>query len=88
MAVLGSGSYAERSPGAWNCSSSKAGPSNLGDFEEFLRTAEDAGLGDLIQRIRSGYEEATPTGGIHWLKMESQITKSLQSTAAPHRDQG
>jgi putative DNA primase/helicase len=33
----------------------------------FLELATEAGLADLIARIRAGYEETTPGGGIHWL---------------------
>lgn len=35
-------------------------------YETFLDTAEGIGLGELIARIRAGYEERTPGGGIHW----------------------
>jgi hypothetical protein len=36
-------------------------------YEEFLDLASAAGLGDLVERIRTGYEEFTPGGGVHWL---------------------
>src|SRR5215211_3874271 len=36
-------------------------------YERFLTLAEEAGLGPLVARIRAGYEEQTPGGGIHWL---------------------
>jgi hypothetical protein len=38
-----------------------------GTFDDFLTLAKQTGLGTLIEEIRHGYEELTPTGGIHWL---------------------
>ncbi|MDP9355216.1 MAG: DUF3987 domain-containing protein [Chloroflexota bacterium] len=35
-------------------------------YHAFLAAANQAGLGDLVGRIRTGCEEATPGGGIHW----------------------
>jgi len=38
-----------------------------GIFDEFLNLAEEVGLGDLITEIQEGYEDESPSGGIHWL---------------------
>ena len=38
-----------------------------GTFADFLDLAEEAGLGDLVAAIREGYEDESPSGGIHWL---------------------
>lgn len=34
-------------------------------YQTFLDTAESLGLGPLVDRIRAGYEEFTPSGGVH-----------------------
>ncbi len=34
---------------------------------DFLAAAQATGLGELVGRIRTGYEESTPGGGFHWL---------------------
>lgn len=34
-------------------------------YQAFVDTAESLGLGPLVDRIRSGYEETTPSGGVH-----------------------
>jgi energy-coupling factor transporter ATP-binding protein EcfA2 len=36
-------------------------------YDAFLEAATEAGLGDLVNRVRAGYEEFTPGGGVHWL---------------------
>lgn len=36
-------------------------------FDLFLKEAAATGLGDLVARIRAGYEDATPRGGRRWL---------------------
>ena len=36
-------------------------------YDNFLDAAAAAGLGDLVDRIRTGYEEFTPGGGVHWI---------------------
>ncbi len=41
-------------------------------YEEFLDAAGDAGLNELVDRVRSGYEEFTPSGGVHWLYRTDQ----------------
>jgi AAA domain/Bifunctional DNA primase/polymerase, N-terminal len=52
-------------------------------YTEFVRASRAAGLGDLIDRIRDGYEEETPTGGIHWLYRSEQITGNLKLARRP-----
>lgn len=37
-----------------------------GTFKDFLDRAENLGLGQLIERIRAGYEDRSPSGGFHW----------------------
>jgi putative DNA primase/helicase len=38
-----------------------------GRSQMFLELARDTGLADLVERIRAGYQERTPSGGIHLL---------------------
>ena len=38
-----------------------------GRSRAFLELASDTGLADLVERIRAGYQERTPSGGIHLL---------------------
>jgi Bifunctional DNA primase/polymerase, N-terminal len=35
-------------------------------YHQFLDRARAVGLGEMVERIRSGREEQTPGGGIHW----------------------
>ena len=42
-------------------------------YWRFLNAATDVGLGDLIARIRGGYEETTPGGGVHWLYRTDEV---------------
>jgi putative DNA primase/helicase len=35
-------------------------------YRTYCALADETGLGALVARIRSGYEEATPSGGVHW----------------------
>lgn len=35
-------------------------------LEELRQLAEDTGLGDLWRRITTGWEEYSPSGGVHW----------------------
>ncbi len=39
---------------------------DLETYHACLAAAEPVGLGDLVARIQTGCEEATPGGGIHW----------------------
>src|SRR5215204_1288997 len=57
-------------------------------YGEFLPAAEEAGLADLVARIRNGYEEETPRGGIHWLIRcaETSGNTKLAQRPAPTED--
>jgi hypothetical protein len=35
-------------------------------YERYIEIAQGTGLGDVVSRIRAGYEEQTPGGGVHW----------------------
>ncbi len=39
----------------------------LDTYQTFVDTAESCGLGDLVQRLRAGYEDETPGGGRRWI---------------------
>jgi hypothetical protein len=54
-----------------------------GVFDEFLREADECGLGELIDRIRCGYEELSPSGGYHWLYHCEQISGNLKLAQRP-----
>lgn len=45
-------------------------------YERFLEVARETGLGELVDRIRAGYEEASPSDGIHWLYRCAEISGS------------
>lgn len=36
-------------------------------FDRFVEAASVFGLGELVDRVRHGYSESSPGGGIHWL---------------------
>jgi hypothetical protein len=56
---------------------------------EIAEIANNSGLGDLWQRLNSGYVELTPSGGLHWLYRVSdgtlpgntKLAESLAKTA-------
>jgi putative DNA primase/helicase len=54
-----------------------------GIYTDFVRASHAAGIGGLVDRIRDGYEEETPTGGIHWLYRCEQITGNLKLARRP-----
>ena len=39
----------------------------MDSYQAFIETALSCGLGDLVQRIRAGYEDETPGGGRRWI---------------------
>lgn len=44
------------------------GTAAVGGMEDALwAAAREAGLGELLERISDGYQEDTPSGGVHWL---------------------
>ena len=40
---------------------------DLETYQTFVDTAESCGLGELVRRIRTGYEDETPGGGRRWI---------------------
>jgi hypothetical protein len=42
-------------------------------YDDFLEAAIEAGLGNLVERVRKGYEEFTPGGGVHWLYYSDEV---------------
>jgi putative DNA primase/helicase len=60
-----------------------------GTFDDFLDLAEDLGLGDLIDAIREGYEDQSPSGGIHWFVFcDDPITEVLASVRVANTKTG
>ncbi len=56
-------------------------------YESFLDCADEAKLTEIIGRIRSGYEEFTPGGGVHWLYYCDELrgnTKLAERPVAGH----
>ena len=54
--------------------------------QRFLEAAEAAGLGELVARIAHGYEEESPSGGIHWLYRCTEIGPSTELAREPGSD--
>jgi Bifunctional DNA primase/polymerase, N-terminal/AAA domain len=54
-----------------------------GVLNQFLAAATEDGLGELIERIRNGYEERTPSGGWHWLYHCEEISGNLKLAQRP-----
>jgi hypothetical protein len=52
-------------------------------YDAFLDLAPEAGLGDLVNRIRTGYEEYTPSGGVHWLYRCDEVRGSTKLAMGP-----
>ncbi|MGP0029618.1 MAG: AAA family ATPase [Acidimicrobiales bacterium] len=51
-----------------------------GTFDDFLDLAEEEGFVELIADIREGYEDNSPSGGIHWLILcDDPLTEKLAS---------
>ncbi len=48
-----------------------------------MEVATEAGLGDLVERIRSGYEEFTPGGGVHWLYFCDEVRGNTKLARRP-----
>lgn len=63
---------------------------DLGTYEEFVAAGVAVGLGDLIARLTSAYEEETPGGGIHWLMRCAEIAGNTKLAQRPagEDDQG
>ena len=55
---------------------------DAGIFEAFVTAAEGCGLGQLVARIRAGYEDKTPSGGRRWLIRYSPGVKFADTVLA------
>lgn len=56
-------------------------------YDTFLGAAGEAELDDLVGRIRTGYEEITPGGGIHWFyRLTDTKTKTVALARRPGTD--
>jgi hypothetical protein len=55
-------------------------------YQLFLETASETGLDDLVARIRAGYEETTPGGGIHWLYRCKKVRGNTKLAERPNPD--
>lgn len=54
-----------------------------GMFDDFIRLAEASGLGDVLARIRAGYTESTPSGGVHLLYHVSTALPNVKLACRP-----
>jgi Bifunctional DNA primase/polymerase, N-terminal len=54
-----------------------------GVYDAFMKAAEKEGHGELIERIRNGYEERTPSEGLHWLCRCEEISGNLKLAQRP-----
>jgi hypothetical protein len=62
---------------------------NRDTYDDFLDAMGEAGLSELVDRIRSNYEESSPGGGIHWLYRCSEHrgnTKLAERPAPTEKD--
>jgi hypothetical protein len=57
-----------------------------GILQAFLAAAEEAGLGDLVAAIRAGWEERSPSGGVHWFYRCSVIKGNQKLAQRPATD--
>ena len=55
------------------------------DYEAFLELAASTSLGEVVDRIRDGYEETTPGGGVHLIYRCEEVrgSKKLASKVCP-----
>ncbi len=56
---------------------------DVATYEAFVATAAAAGLGPLVARLREGYEEETPGGGIHWPYRCDEIAGNTKLACRP-----
>ncbi len=56
---------------------------DLATYDAFLDIAGQVGLGDIVDRIRTGYEEVTPGGGVHWFLRCSEIEGNTELAKRP-----
>ena len=61
---------------------------DLETYQIFVNTAASCGLGDLVQRICTGYEDETPGGGRRWIVQypESVMWKDCTLARRPGRE--
>ncbi len=52
----------------------------------FKDLAQASGLGELIERISAGYEEETPSGGVHWFYRCSEVRGNTTLAKRPQPD--
>lgn len=52
-------------------------------YQHFKDVADEAGLGPVIARLESGYVEASPGGGIHWLYRCEEIGGNTKLATRP-----
>ena len=52
-------------------------------YEAFLEAAIEIGLSELVDRVRTGYEEFTPGGGVHWLFYCDELRGSTKLAKRP-----
>ncbi len=58
-------------------------PALVGRFKDL---AQATGLGELIERISAGYEEETPSGGVHWFYRCSDVRGNTTLAKRPQAD--
>jgi hypothetical protein len=56
---------------------------DAGTYSAFVDASVRAGLGELVQRIATGYEETTPGDGIHWLYQCADIAGNTKLASRP-----
>jgi putative DNA primase/helicase len=54
-------------------------------YERFLALARQSGLGDLVEKLETGYVEDTPSGGVHWLMRCETIAGNTKLATRPKR---
>lgn len=54
--------------------------------DRYVEAARAVGLGDLVARIRAGYEEVTPGGGYHWLYRVAIVFGNTKLASRPLPD--
>jgi bifunctional DNA primase/polymerase-like protein len=79
--------YGRRTGLGWVCGAVSNGLEVLdfddhGAYEAFRNAAIELGLGELVERIESGYLEESPSGGVHW---PYYVPKVLGSTKLAKR---
>jgi putative DNA primase/helicase len=55
----------------------------IATYDAFLDIANRGNLGDIVDRIRTGYEEVTPGGGVHWFIRCSEIDGNTDLAKRP-----